>query len=136
MPRRPPSRLPTARYSKHPKPSPPIHGLSVKVLRQIAEAERQHRYASVGETARAITTLKAFLRRPGKVLHPNIDCPRCDPREALDVVQGIMSLLPAPARRQVAAIVEPLSELYERRTLPDPAASADLPWWRRRIAGR
>jgi hypothetical protein len=90
---------------------------------------------SVGDTARAITALKAALRCAGPVLYPDLDNddPSSDPREALDVLHQIMPLLLPPARRQVAAIVEPLSELYDRRTLPDPTAPADFPWWRRRI---
>ncbi|WP_344586303.1 hypothetical protein [Actinomadura vinacea] len=65
-----------------------------------------------------------------------MDCPWCDPRQALDLLHSIMQLLPSDARRQMAAIVEPLSERYERQTLPDPSAPADLPWWHRRILER
>jgi phage terminase large subunit GpA-like protein len=136
MPRRPPRRLPTARYSKHLEPSTPIAGLSSKVIRQITEAEHQRPYGTTGDTARAITTLKESLRQPSHALRYGVDCPCCDPREALEVLHAIMRLLPTPARRQMIAIVEPLSELYERRTLPDPSAPAELPWWQRRIRER
>ncbi|RAY14692.1 hypothetical protein DPM19_13140 [Actinomadura craniellae] len=80
--------------------------------------------------AQALDTLKRFLRRP--ILDPM--CPCCDPREALDILHGIVTALPPRSRPPVTALVEPLGERYRARTLPDPRLRPDQPWWWRRVA--
>jgi hypothetical protein len=47
-------------------------------------------------------------------------------------MMGALRVLKNSARRELLALVTPLDETYESRTLPDPRAPADLPWWRRR----
>ncbi|NDU75019.1 hypothetical protein GWI34_20660 [Actinomadura sp. DSM 109109] len=85
----------------------------------------------------AIGTLKWFLRQPGRSLTAEVypTCPCHDPREALDTLHEIAAVLPPRSRRQVSAVVSPLAEEFRARTLHDPFASEDRPWWRRRIAG-
>ncbi|GGQ00209.1 hypothetical protein GCM10010187_14960 [Actinomadura coerulea] len=110
--------------------------MPVKVLREITEASRAGRCPDVESMTTALAALKWFLRQPGRTLTAEVrpTCPCHDPREALDTLHEIVAVLPPPSRRQVLGIVSPLAELYRARTLHDPSAPEDRPWWRRRIA--
>ncbi|GLY88614.1 hypothetical protein Airi02_065430 [Actinoallomurus iriomotensis] len=136
MSRKSPGSLRARQYPKRPESVPVIDGLPAKVLRQITDVSRAGRCGTVAEMATALGALRWFLVRPGRVLIPDpvTTCPCHDPREALDVLNEIMDALPGPAARHVAAIVEPLSEQYRARTLPNPYAPPNSPWWWRRIS--
>src|SRR3569833_161549 len=136
MTRKSPGSLRVRQYSKRPEPVPAIDGLSAKVLRQITDASRAGRCGTVAEMAAALGALRWFLSQPGRVLIPDpiTTCPCHHPSEALDTLYPIIDALPASSARQVAAIVEPLSDQYRARTLPIPHAPPTPPWWWGRIS--
>ena len=139
MSRRPPSRLRATRYTKHAKPPSRVpEGVPAKVLRQIEHASRTGACPSVREMGTALYVLGWFLGQQGRTLalDPDTTCPCHDPRDALDTLHMISRALPSPARRQVEAVMSPLVEQFRERTLPDPLATEDQPWWWRRITER
>lgn len=97
-----------------------------------------------GVTAMALRSYRSFLARPGRWLYPAFSvcgCRTCavpdDVAVARDVLELVLLRLPSRARRELAALLEPLDEELERRTLPDPFAHrrpwrGDA-WWHRRI---
>ncbi|GAA4326504.1 hypothetical protein GCM10023178_39040 [Actinomadura luteofluorescens] len=137
MGRRPPGRVRATRYTRDAESAPSVPDrVPAKVLREITEASRAGKCLGVESMTTALAALKWFLRQPGRRLTAEVypTCPCHDPREALDTLHEIAAALPPNSRRQVLAIVAPLAEQYQARTLHDPSTPEDWPWWRRRIA--
>lgn len=101
----------------------PVDGLSAAAIRQIGSAG-----LSCFEVGRALAAWRRTVHGPARRLIGD-GCPCCDPAEQRDILAAALS---AVRGRELAALVKPLDDIYERRTLPDPHAPADRPWWRRR----
>ena len=59
-------------------------------------------------------------------------CPCCDPSEPRDVLEQALAALTPGSRRALLSRVEPLDEVFLRRTVQNPHAPGDWPWWWRR----
>ncbi|MFI6033161.1 hypothetical protein ACIBBD_03065 [Streptomyces sp. NPDC051315] len=125
-------------------PPPPVPGLSPRTGLAIHRAEHErhdHHHLFPGTTAHALHRYRTFLAPPGRSpLHPRAAaCPACpgcaldDVRTARDVLAETLSRLPPRARAELARTVARLDRHYRARTLPDPRAGDDAPWWHRRL---
>jgi hypothetical protein len=86
-----------------------------------------------GAVVAALGTYRRFVHRPGRYLTiPNAYCPCCDPVDARGTLDLVLRLLPARDRGEPRRVVEPLDAEFERRTLPDPFATAPE-WWQCRV---
>lgn len=113
-----------------------IRGLSASANRQIAVFERGHGLLA-GEVAHAFRRWNADVRRPRE------DADRFYERDDTDLRNGdyhVRSLLEITlralrpkARRELSAAIGPADERVLDRTLNNPFAPRDLPWWMRRI---
>ncbi|WP_017584242.1 hypothetical protein [Nocardiopsis valliformis] len=141
MPRRSPGALraeqpPTKSSRSH------IRGISSGTCHAIHLIERRSRNAahSVGFTAIALDKYERFVRTGGYgALFPANAaclCPGCDlddVRHARDLLEFVLRKLPKRAHSELHRHLAPLDELYLRRTLPNPFADLDHPWWHRRF---
>jgi hypothetical protein len=144
MPRRPPGALraePRARVAV-PRPYSRVEGLGRSAQAAVRRAEA--RQFGPGFLSGALATYEGFLRRPGRVLYvPVQDCPCCDVADSRDDIEDLLRALPPRARRELERVVAPLDAELERRTLPDPFATARAPsrrhrrrpWWHLRLTG-
>ncbi|MFC8720794.1 hypothetical protein [Kitasatospora sp. NPDC057198] len=83
-----------------------------------------------GAVAEALSGWSSTSRDPARRhFHPCACCGRSS-RGLLDEVLGLLS---APAARALERLIEPLDEDFRDRTLPDPLAPEDVPWWARRV---
>ncbi|WP_017590206.1 hypothetical protein [Nocardiopsis ganjiahuensis] len=141
MPRRRPGALRAERL-RPTAPRPHIRGLSSATCHAIHLVERRSRHPahSVGFTAKALNRYERFLaasRREDPF--PDIevsDCPGCtlnNVRHFRDVLEHVLRKLPRGARRELSRHLVPLDARYLRRTLPNPFAYPDQPWWHRRF---
>ncbi|MFG2994104.1 hypothetical protein ACGFZK_33225 [Streptomyces sp. NPDC048257] len=137
MPRKAPSQvrigLPT------PTPRPHERGVVPRVssgtLAAIARIE--HRRFSRGDTYRSLRHWHRTVYQRGPwIIYParDDDLSCCDwvgfCRGSLETV---CLLLPPRARRELRAVITPLDERFLARTLHDPYAARDLPWWLQRL---
>ncbi|WP_282203995.1 hypothetical protein [Kitasatospora fiedleri] len=63
-------------------------------------------------------------------------CPGCahdDARHCRDVLAALLPHLPPRSRAELVRLLRPLDAEFRRRTLPDPFAPPDAPWWWRRL---
>ncbi|MFF7776214.1 hypothetical protein ACFZCG_17510 [Streptomyces tanashiensis] len=98
-----------------------------------------------GDTRTALRSYRTFLARPGRYLYllrTTCGCDDCELGEnvavARDLLDLVLSRLPARARGELAALVGELDEELRRRTLPDPFAYRQPwhqggGWWHGRI---
>lgn len=109
-----------------------IRGLSTSTNRQIAQFERERRL-SQGDIA------LAFLRWKQRALRPRnaeewrygyADVPTGHIRTLLET--ALWNLRPR-ARRELRAALAPIDARVLRRTVNDPFAPRNLPWWQRRL---
>ncbi|GAA3411985.1 hypothetical protein GCM10018952_22900 [Streptosporangium vulgare] len=98
----------------------------------------------------AVVTLEHTRMRPGEVaeallawtqavvpgtadrIAPACTCPECrgdGPRRRLEQA---LTTLPRWAKPYLYALVLPIDRRFVARTLPDPHASPEWPWWQRR----
>ncbi|GGY16759.1 hypothetical protein GCM10010299_22170 [Streptomyces tanashiensis] len=89
-----------------------------------------------GDTRTALCAYRTFLARPGRYLYllkTTCGCDDCELGEnvavARDLLDLVLSRLPARARGELAAVVSELDEELRRRTLADPFAYRQ-PWHR------
>ncbi|MFC0549136.1 hypothetical protein [Kutzneria chonburiensis] len=125
MPRRRPSELRFRRSDVKKKP-PGLPRGSARLLTAVAALERNG-FDSVGG---ALRNWRLNVQGRWELT----GCDHCDwlvitARETLD---SAMRALPPPLARELGAMVAPLDELYEARTVPDPAAPSNAPAWSRR----
>lgn len=138
MPRRSPGeiRAQLPRRRTHHLRAPVIRGLSASTNRQITVCERAHGLPA-GELAHAFRRWNADIRRPRE------DADRFYERDDTDLRNGdyhirtlleiTLQALSSKARRELSAVVGPADERVLDRTLNNPFAPQDLPWWMRRI---
>ncbi|MGW3402377.1 hypothetical protein [Streptomyces zhihengii] len=97
-----------------------------------------------GATDAALRSYRHFLALPGRWLYPRhsvCGCPTCDVPDDVAVARDVLELvrlrLPPGARRELTALLAPLDEELERRTVPDPFAHRRPwrgdGWWHRRM---
>ncbi|MFK0191750.1 hypothetical protein [Kitasatospora sp. NPDC090308] len=131
-----PSRRPEA-------PPPHVPGLSAAADRDVRRVEwqRPDRWVEPGATGEALRRYRAFLRAPGgRWRYPRAAefscCPGCardDARHCRDVLAALLPHLPPRSRAELVRLLRPLDAEFRRRTLPDPFAPPDAPWWWRRL---
>jgi len=111
-----------------------VDGLTARAVSQIQVLERS--LLGPGSVARALAQWKQTVhRRDVSALLEEVvwhGCPCCDPTEAREVLQQALALLEPRARRELRAIVEPLDNFFRDRTIQDPQASPEQPWWHQR----
>ncbi|GAA1463791.1 hypothetical protein NE857_00340 [Nocardiopsis exhalans] len=141
MPRRRPGAL-RAEQPRAESPRSHIRGISSGTCHAIHLIERRSRHPShsVGFTAIALDKYERFVRTGGQealyLADAAYECPGCildDVRHARDLLESVLRRLPKRARTELHRRLTPLDELYLRRTLPNPFADPDDPWWRRRF---
>ncbi|RKN34961.1 hypothetical protein D7294_31300 [Streptomyces hoynatensis] len=118
-----------------------VPGLSARTLAAIAAAERERLWP--GAAHEAWRRWHRLVHAPGHgVLYPYAvgvglwPVPIGDwwyPDECRAALETIRRAVPRRCAAELGALLAPLDERYLRRTLPDPAAPADEPWWRRRL---
>ncbi|MFE5808633.1 hypothetical protein [Streptomyces sp. NPDC056491] len=112
-----------------------VPGVSAATLAAIARVE--HRRFRRGDTYRSLRHWHRTVYQRGPwIIYPAAD----DDHGCCDSVgwcrgtlESICHLLPPRARRQLRAVINPLDERFLARTLNDPYAAPDDPWWRRRL---
>ncbi|MFC9820194.1 hypothetical protein ACFWG6_01535 [Streptomyces erythrochromogenes] len=113
-----------------------IRGLSASANRQIAAFERSHGLPA-GEVAHAFHRWNASARRPRGDLDPFCERDDTDLRNGDHHVRTLLEMtlraLKSKARRELGAVIGPADEHVLDRTLNNPFAPQDLPWWMRRI---
>ena len=110
-----------------------VDGLSRGVTAVIAVIE--HGQIVPGSTKAALRrwrrlAVNAAVYRPASSLCGIEECCGPGPRAILETV---LRRLPAWARPQFQRVIEPADAFFLARTLPDPCADRDAPWWEQRI---
>ena len=144
MPRRSPgeirSRLPRRTARTRPaaiyRRPPVIRRLSAAANRQIADFERSHGLHP-GSVAHAFRRWAYTGRRPRRDPAPDYGHDDSNLRSGYHHVRTLLeraacSLRPR-ARRELRRELGPLDDRVIARTVNDPFAPHDLPWWKRRI---
>jgi hypothetical protein len=149
MPRKRPGALRAAHPKLYARVRPyRIDRLSPRTSAAVHRAERESDTEDVwpAATETALIWCRRFLNQPGRHLYiPYAVCP-CpsdsleDVAEARDMLEHAVALLPAPAHRELRALLTVLDEELWRRTLPDPFAMRDPGrrhgrWWHHRLRG-
>lgn len=113
-----------------------IRGLSASANRQIAVFERGHGLTA-GEVAHAFRRWNANVRRPCENHDRFYDRGDTDLRDGDYHVRTLLEItlcaLRHKARRELSIAIGPADERVLVRTLNNPFAPRDLPWWVRRI---
>ncbi|MFF1558982.1 hypothetical protein [Streptomyces sp. NPDC058279] len=93
-----------------------------------------------GPTFEAWRRWRALAYKPGPwVMHAVLDdgtCECCDPFRGVEVrsvLEAMCRVLPRRSARELRAVLTPLDERFLARTLNDPFASPQDPWWLRRL---
>jgi hypothetical protein len=129
-------RSPAAVRAAHPPRQQPgtkvpvVDGLNARAVAEILALER-----SPGSIARALAEWKQLVHRdPGRLIEEfrQHSCPCCDPFEPREVLEYALASLSPRVRKALRTKVDPLDELFRRRTIEDPHTPRDWPWWRRR----
>ncbi len=138
MPRRSPGEIRTqlpqrrTRYRR----APVIRGLSASASRQIAVFERGHGLPA-GEVAHAFRRWNKSVRQPRGEPEPFYERDDTDLRNGDYHIRTLLEMtlhaLRSKARRELSAVIGPADERVLDRTLNNPFAPQDLPWWMRRI---
>lgn len=111
-----------------------IRGLSAATNRQIDRFERKNGLYS-GDVAHAFRAWSQTLRRS----HPAVELSYGEgttgwrDMHARTLLEAAMRTISTKARRELRKAVEPLDTRFLARTLNNPFAPTDLPWWHRRI---
>lgn len=115
---------------------PHVPGLSASVQQEISRIElRAARNYAVsglwaGVTSQALRGWDRTARDPAFIYALPCDC--CG-RDGRALLEEVLAELSAPAARALNRLIDPLDRHFLARTLPNPTAPADWPWWRRRI---
>lgn len=114
-----------------------IRGLSASANRQIAVFERG-RGLHAGEVAHSFRRWNTTsVRRARGDLEPFYERDYTDLRNGDYHVRTLLEItlhaLRSKARRELSAVIAPADERMLNRTLNNPFAPQDLPWWMRRI---
>ncbi|MER5644735.1 hypothetical protein [Streptosporangium sp. NPDC002524] len=98
----------------------------------------------------AVITLEHTRMRPGEVaeallawtqavvpgttdrIAPTCMCPECCGDEPRQRLEQALTILPHWANPYLYALILPIDRRFIARTLPDPHASPEWPWWQRR----
>lgn len=113
-----------------------IRGLSASANRQIADFERGHGLPA-GEVAHSFRRWNTSVRRSRADHEPFYERDDKDLRNGEYHVRTLLEItlhaLRSKARRELSAVIGPADERVLNRTLNNPFAHEDLPWWMRRI---
>ena len=112
-----------------------IDGVPLKVVHEIGLVERRRLWP--GAVASALRTWTSVARRvPWPAFSEIPPCPCCGPFDARDTLEQALRALSPAARRHLEARIRPVDDLVRSRTLNDPFASPDGPWWDRVLWSR
>lgn len=114
------------------RPFSVISGLPRWVLADIHRVEATH--LRPGHVATAVRDLREYARvahRTGASL--TLECPCCEPDTRWTLEEALRAL-PPRSRKALRAVIAKFDEEIRRKTLPDPAAPPEWPWWERRIS--
>jgi len=115
---------------------PHIPGVPKSVVYAIIRWERSNLWP--GAVANAFDTYRRFVNRPQRTVYGTPGCCPCcidyyglsdDPRL---ILQEALDHLPRGKGRRFRRLVAELDDRYLSRSLPDPWAPPEWPWWRRR----
>jgi hypothetical protein len=113
-----------------------IRGLSASASRQIAVFERGHGLPA-GEVAHAFRRWNTSFGQPRGEPEPFYERDDTDLRNgdyhSRTLLEMTLRALRSKARRELSAVIGPADERLLDRTLNNPFAPQDLPWWMRRI---
>lgn len=129
-----PRRIPRSRLAATYRRPPVIRGLSPSANRQIADFERARGLAP-GTVARAFSRWASTRRHSSRDPSPDYehdDLRSIDHHVRTLLEHAIWTLRPR-ARRELRRQLGPPDDRATVRTVNDPFAPPDLPWWKRRI---
>ncbi|MEU7601800.1 hypothetical protein [Streptomyces sp. NPDC041003] len=112
-----------------------VPGVSSRTLAAIARVERRRywhgmTYSAVNHWRRTVYQRGPWTIYPGMDEDPGC----CDSLlYCRDSLETVCLLLPPRARRELRAVLAPLDARFLARTLNDPYAARDEPWWGRRL---
>ncbi len=138
MPRRQPAQVRYNAPVRRSKPTRHIQGAPKDVLHAVSQWERRHLWP--GAVAEAFLRYRKFVQQPGRLIYglPGGLCPCCvdyydlsadDPRATL---QEALAQMPKGKGQKLRRMVAELDNRLLARSLPDPWAPPQWPWWRRR----
>lgn len=110
-----------------------VDGLNARAVSEIHAMEVARMWP--GAVAQALAKWKRTVHQDmGRLFADAHDlvCPCCDPFEPRSDLETAMRVLSPQASRALRAKVEPLDELYRRKTIEDPYTPPEWPWWQRR----
>jgi hypothetical protein len=110
------------------KNAPVVAGIPALAAAEIRRLEATR--LSPGAVATSLASWERFVHGPVRVLaEQNHECPCCDPFEPRRTLREALAALSPLSRRALRARVEPLDEMFRRRTRTDVFASSDRPSW-------
>ncbi|MFE6039059.1 hypothetical protein [Streptomyces sp. NPDC056452] len=133
MARRRPAHVRAGLSPKHPAPHTPVDGLDARAQADVIALERSR--LQPGAVARGLRSWRAQLSRPARTLALTGDdmYPCCEDHCGRAVLETALHALPRRSARRLRALVEPLDAEFISRTLPDPHACPEAPWWTGRM---
>ncbi|RZU46487.1 hypothetical protein EV284_1168 [Streptomyces sp. BK022] len=113
-----------------------IRGLSASANRQIADFERSHGLPA-GEVAHSFRRWNTSIHQPRgghELFYERDDTDLCKGEyHVRTLLELTLHALRSKARRELSALTGHADERVLHRTLNNPFAPQDLPWWMRRI---
>ena len=99
----------------------------------VAAAEIRRLDAAGSSVARSLVAWGRYVHGPLRDLADQAACPCCDPLEPRRVLEEALAALSLRSRRALRAKIEPLDEIYQRRTGLAVLSESDWPDWDRRF---
>jgi hypothetical protein len=117
------------RRSDEKKPIVPgVPGVAAAEIRRL-DATRQWRWP----VAQSLTTWGRYVRGPLRELAEQDGCPCCDPFESRRALEEALVVLSLRSQRALRAKIEPLDDIYRKRTGLDVFSESEWPGWDRRF---
>jgi hypothetical protein len=98
-----------------------------------AAAEIRRLDTAGSSAARSLVEWGRYVRGPLQELAEQAGCPCCDPFERRRALEETLAALSLRSRRALRAKIEPLDEIYRRRTGLDVFSEPEWPGWDRRF---
>lgn len=137
MPRRRPAQVRADVPIRRTRPARQIPGVPKSVMHGVRRWERQRLWPDA--VAEAFEKYRRFVHQPGRILYglPGGCCPCCVdyyglPEDPRAVLHEALTQMAGRKARKLRRMVAELDARFLMRSLPDPWAPAQWPWWRRR----
>ncbi|QRP46992.1 hypothetical protein [Amycolatopsis sp. FDAARGOS 1241] len=86
-----------------------------------------------GDVGDALRDLRRHARNPRRLeAHRVAGCP-CGENLIRWTLETVLQALPGRSRAALRALIKPLDDEFRRRTVLDPSAPPEWPWWQRRV---